>query len=192
MLDAWIPPIVRELHAAGLSGREIARRLDGCAGRGSIQAILAGRRPAQSPPDDDQDQAAAGPPVRCGGCGGLVTLPCLVCHIRLLVRLHRIHRPFADSSAGDPDDLFALDFGDDDAARKRYEVLHQFKQHEAADPVPPADEEAWPPGDFPQVMELGGCERDPMGEPLCVDDWPADEPLPPTAGELREALQCRD
>ncbi|MGA2032918.1 MAG: helix-turn-helix transcriptional regulator [Thermoguttaceae bacterium] len=81
-------PIVEEIRgllAEGrLSQRKIAQRLG--ISRGTVNAIAQGKR-ADRPSDQDWHGGfpyPAGVPQRCPGCGGLVQMPCLLCHIRAL------------------------------------------------------------------------------------------------------------
>lgn len=74
---------IKQLLAEGrLSQRKIAN-LTGVS-RATIGAIASGRRPDYPRPGGDdfgfcQPDAPIG---RCPGCGGMVSLPCLLCHVR--------------------------------------------------------------------------------------------------------------
>jgi hypothetical protein len=81
--------LAKRLLAEGrLSQRKIAA-VTGMS-RASITAIALERRtdrqrrPAELPEDDD-----LGPLARCGGCGGLVHLPCRLCQLRSRLALER-------------------------------------------------------------------------------------------------------
>jgi hypothetical protein len=76
---------VRQLLADGkLSQRKIAR-LTGVS-RGTISALAHGkwRRYEPRPRESDTPFDPDGIPVRCNGCGGMVLMPCLACHVRKL------------------------------------------------------------------------------------------------------------
>ena len=75
---------IRQFLAGGeLSQRKIAQRLR--VSRGTVLSIARGRRS-----DDSTDRQGEGffdpdaAPERCRGCGGMVKMPCLLCHIRRL------------------------------------------------------------------------------------------------------------
>ena len=84
---ALIDEIRNLLRTGRLSQRKIARRIG--VSRGTVNAIARGRRPNNparrkqvapgfAPPD--------GMPERCPGCGGMVQMPCLFCHLRAVTR----------------------------------------------------------------------------------------------------------
>jgi hypothetical protein len=76
---------IRHLLAEGrLSQRGIARELG--VSRGTVNAIAMGRRISIGRPSvaEEDFPLPAGLPRRCSGCGGLVQMPCLLCHLRLL------------------------------------------------------------------------------------------------------------
>ena len=84
MLAPAVVEKIRQFLAGGeLSQRKIAQRLG--VSRGTVLAIARGRRA-----DDSRSPSAAGffdpngPVERCRGCGGMVKMPCLLCHIRQL------------------------------------------------------------------------------------------------------------
>ena len=85
---------VRHLLADGaLSQRKIARRLG--ISRGTVNAISQGRRPDYSQlqtPEAANFPFPQGVPRRCPGCGGMVQMPCLLCHVRALGRVDRPRR----------------------------------------------------------------------------------------------------
>lgn len=83
-----LPPMTvmevrRLLDEGALSQRNIARNLG--ISRGTVHAIAAGKRPERGP---ERGPAAffspAAIPRRCPTCGGLVQMPCLLCHVRRL------------------------------------------------------------------------------------------------------------
>jgi len=86
MVPAWRVAEIRRMLAQGeFSQRKIAEQTG--VSRGTIGAIALGRRPDY----DDRRQAVrgdfaapAGPLRRCPGCGGMVLMPCLLCHVRAL------------------------------------------------------------------------------------------------------------
>ena len=86
-----LPPSVvneirRLLTGEGLSYREIVR-ITGVS-RGTVNAIAQGKRPDGLGRRDVSDDflPPVGPPRRCPGCGGLVLMPCLLCHVRAMRR----------------------------------------------------------------------------------------------------------
>jgi len=95
MLPVWRVADIRRMLAQGeLSHRKIAEQTG--VSRGTVGAIALGRRPDR----DDRRQtfpgdAAAphGPPRRCPGCGGMVLMPCLLCHVRALRVGRKPHPP---------------------------------------------------------------------------------------------------
>ncbi len=122
MLDPSVVEEVRRLLAEGkLSQRKIAKHIG--ISRATVGAIASGKRPDYKPrpPSDDDLFRPTGPPRRCPGCGGMVHLPCRLCHVRELKdkdqrrdrrralmaagRFEEIHRPpprpFTSKPAGD-------------------------------------------------------------------------------------------
>jgi hypothetical protein len=77
---------IRELLSEGvLSQRKIAVRMG--VSRGTVNAIAWGKRPdrgLRARPRPDGFIVPSGPPKRCPGCGGMVKMPCLLCHVRAL------------------------------------------------------------------------------------------------------------
>ncbi len=83
MLSNALLDRIRQMLAEGtLSQRKIAR-LTGVS-RGTIGALAHGKiaRRAPQPRGCDEPFDAAGLPVRCAGCGGMVLMPCLHCRIQ--------------------------------------------------------------------------------------------------------------
>ena len=55
--------------------------------RTSVSAIAEGKRPDRQSPFETHDlPEPVGPPRRCPTCGGMVLMPCLLCHIRAMKR----------------------------------------------------------------------------------------------------------
>jgi hypothetical protein len=84
MLAPSIIEEIRSLLARNLSYRTIARMTG--VGRGTIGAIATGKRPdypARMP--KNPTAPPAGPPRRCPSCGGMVRMPCQLCHLRALI-----------------------------------------------------------------------------------------------------------
>jgi hypothetical protein len=83
MLSAALVLEIRRLLDEGrLSQRAIARKLS--VSRGTVGNIASGRRGLHGG-DEDREQIGDEPPAvarRCGGCGGLVYEPCLLCRAR--------------------------------------------------------------------------------------------------------------
>ena len=78
-----VEEVVRLLTNWDLSQREIAK-LAGVS-RATVGAIAAGKRiRSAAPPGPRAVAEPAGPLVRCGGCGGLVVLPCRLCRVRAI------------------------------------------------------------------------------------------------------------
>jgi len=88
MIPAAVVNEIQDLLGGGkLSQREIARRVG--VSRGTVNAIARGKRrdrTARRPHPVDRLVAPKGPPKRCPTCGGLVTMPCLACQLRMLKR----------------------------------------------------------------------------------------------------------
>ncbi|MEN6493094.1 MAG: helix-turn-helix domain-containing protein [Thermoguttaceae bacterium] len=81
---AVVEEIKRLLDSGHLSQRTIARQLG--VSRGTVNAIALGKR-LEPGPDQNPDPGFAapeGPLTRCPGCGGLVMMPCLLCHVRAM------------------------------------------------------------------------------------------------------------
>ena len=89
---AVVEQIRQLLGEQSLSQRKIARHLG--VSRGTVLAIAQGRRPdyAADKEGDEDFSSSPGPPRRCPGCGGMVTMPCLLCKIRGLVAVDRQRR----------------------------------------------------------------------------------------------------
>lgn len=111
------PSVVHEVErllAEGkLSQRKIAR-ITGVS-RGTVGAIASGKRreyEARAKDPELELEEPTGPPQRCSGCGGLVYLPCRLCHVRRLVAEARIARPPARR-----EEPMRLELSDDHQAR---------------------------------------------------------------------------
>lgn len=88
-----VEEVKRLLTGGQLSQRKIAR-LTGIS-RATVGAIALGRRPdypQRDTGDDDLFSRPSGPPARCTGCGGMVYLPCRLCHVRGLKRQEKERR----------------------------------------------------------------------------------------------------
>ena len=87
-----VDEVRRLLFEEKMSRRKIARKTG--ISRGTIGLIASGKRP-----DYDRLRAARrddplepnGPPARCPQCGGMVYLPCRLCHARNLAALLPAH-----------------------------------------------------------------------------------------------------
>ncbi len=86
MLEMAVVREIRDLLATGeLSQRKIARRIG--VSRGTVNAIAQGKRPddgARHGGSADELFRPQGLPERCPGCGGMVLMPCLACHVRTI------------------------------------------------------------------------------------------------------------
>jgi hypothetical protein len=82
LAQAIVEQIRLLLREGTLSQRKIAKRLG--VSRGTVNAIAQGKRTDYpGGPDALGDFVpAAGPPRRCPSCGGMVFMPCLLCHVR--------------------------------------------------------------------------------------------------------------
>lgn len=90
MIGDAIVSEIRDLLTAGeLSQRRIAQRLG--VSRGTVNAIACGRRPDYAARRSDPDDFAPprGLTRRCPGCGGMVQMPCLLCHVRAIKQRQR-------------------------------------------------------------------------------------------------------
>jgi len=91
MIAAAVEREIRELLAEGtVSQRKIAQRLG--VSRGTVNAIACGRRPDYAARRREPPSGwipPSGLPTRCPGCGGLVQMPCLACHVRAIMRRQR-------------------------------------------------------------------------------------------------------
>lgn len=74
---------VRRLLAEGKRSHRKIAQMTGIS-RGSVGAIASGRRPdyAACQREEDSCDEPLGPPARCPGCGGMVTMPCRLCRAR--------------------------------------------------------------------------------------------------------------
>lgn len=100
MLPPTLVHEVRVLLAQGrLSQRTIARQLG--VSRGAVKAISLGKRAGAARRGAHPADAAtdADPLERCPGCGGMVKMPCLLCHARWM-RETRRHAADSDSAPG--------------------------------------------------------------------------------------------
>ncbi len=84
-----VDEVKRLLSEGKLSQRKIAKHIG--ISRATVGAIASGKRPdyVQRPPKEDDLFQQTGPPRRCPGCGGVVYLPCRLCHVRDIKRLDK-------------------------------------------------------------------------------------------------------
>lgn len=77
-----VDQILHLLAEGRLSQRKISRMVG--VSRGTIGAIAKGHRPRIRATEDRWGEPIRplGPPRRCGGCGGMVYMPCLLCRVR--------------------------------------------------------------------------------------------------------------
>jgi len=98
MLKASIVHQIRQLlDEKRLSQRKIAGEMG--VSRTTVQAIAQGRHARDRRESLDEDSAfqePAGPLQRCPTCGGLVYMPCLLCHVRRLQQKQKARRRFAN------------------------------------------------------------------------------------------------
>jgi len=116
---------IKRLLAEGLHSQRKIARMTGVS-RGTVGAIATGKRRDYdaSPRDGQWDlEEPTGPPRRCPGCGGLVYMPCRLCHVRRLVAESRIARPPAR-----PDQVLQLELSDDQRARYERVRLRRMKE----------------------------------------------------------------
>jgi DNA-binding XRE family transcriptional regulator len=111
------PSVVHEIKRLLAEGKYSQRRIARITGvsRGTVGAIASGKRPDYETRARDPElelEQPTGPPRRCPGCGGLVYLPCRLCHVRKLVAEARIARPPAKREGP-----LQLDLSDDHRAR---------------------------------------------------------------------------
>jgi transcriptional regulator with XRE-family HTH domain len=117
-----VDEIRRLLAAGGHSQREIAR-LTGVS-RGTVGAIAAGKRSDHDAPrhaGHPELNAPVGPLRRCGGCGGMVYMPCRLCRARDAKAALR-HARARDESA-EPEEPLKLNLREEH--RVRYEQVRR-------------------------------------------------------------------
>jgi len=91
VIGAAVVDQIRGLLTAGrLSQRKIAEGIG--VSRGTVNAIARGRRPdyVARRAASAAEFTPSGPPVRCPGCGGMVQMPCLLCHVRAVKQRRRL------------------------------------------------------------------------------------------------------
>ena len=111
------PSVVQEVKRLLAEGKYSQRKIARITGvsRGTVGAIASGKRrdyKARARDPELELEEPAGPPQRCPGCGGLVHMPCRLCHVRKLVAEARIARP---PTRRDPP--MRLELSDDHRAR---------------------------------------------------------------------------
>ena len=77
-----IDRIQRLLAEKQWSNRQIATMAN--VSRGTVAAVVSGRRRAYQLPSGDREEEFTGPVERCPGCGGMATVPCRLCRSREL------------------------------------------------------------------------------------------------------------
>ncbi len=92
------PSVVREIKRLLAEGKYSQRKIAHITGvsRGTVGAIASGKRrdyESRTRNPEMELEEPTGPPRRCPGCGGLVYMPCRLCHVRKLVARARIDRP---------------------------------------------------------------------------------------------------
>jgi DNA-binding XRE family transcriptional regulator len=111
------PSVVHEIRRLLAQGNYSQRKIARITGvsRGTVGAIASGKRRDYGLRVKDPEmelEEPGGPPRRCPGCGGLVSMPCRLCHVRKLVAEVRIARPPAKREGP-----LQLDLSDDHRAR---------------------------------------------------------------------------
>jgi hypothetical protein len=86
---AMVEEAERLLAAGELSQRKIAALVG--MSRASVGNIANGRRPHRLHHVVETFVPCSGPLQRCPGCGGMVHVPCLLCHIRAMKTREREH-----------------------------------------------------------------------------------------------------
>lgn len=119
-----VDQIKRLLAEGKYSQRKIARMMG--VSRGSVGAIANGKRPdyeAIARERQSEFDEPTGPPQRCPKCGGMVYMPCRLCHVRKLVDEARVARPPVR-----PEERLRLDLSEDH--RSRYERVRRRRAGE--------------------------------------------------------------
>ena len=111
------PSTVAEIKRLLAQGKHSQRKIARMAGvsRGSVGAIASGKRRDHEARQRDPEmelEEPTGPPARCPGCGGVVFMPCRLCHVRRLIAESRIARQPAR-----PEDVLQLDLSGEHRAR---------------------------------------------------------------------------
>lgn len=122
------PAVVQEVRRLLAKGNLSQRKIAGLTGisRGTVGAIAAGKRPDHESlgrAAKDEFPEPAGPLQRCPGCGGMVYMPCRLCHARALKA--RSSRPPIPAWLVQLDEPLGLDLREDD--RARYEQIRSQK-----------------------------------------------------------------
>jgi transcriptional regulator with XRE-family HTH domain len=99
MIEREVINDVKRLLAEGSYSQRKIADMTGVS-RSTVGAIATGKRrdhDARANASDLELETSTGPPRRCPGCGGLVFMPCRLCHVRKLIAESRIapqpHRP---------------------------------------------------------------------------------------------------
>lgn len=78
-----INEVKRLLHDTALSNRKIAARMG--VSRGFVDGVANGKITERKERKQEEDALEqTGPKQRCPTCGGMVFMPCRLCHVRLL------------------------------------------------------------------------------------------------------------
>ena len=116
------PAVVREIKRLRQRPPTVSqnRHITGVS-RGTVGAIANGKRRDRNTSARDPEMEVgkpSGPPRRCSGCGGLVYMPCRMCHVRTAIAESSI--PPRTPRPEEPPQLEL--FGEDLA---RYEPIHE-------------------------------------------------------------------
>jgi hypothetical protein len=133
-----VAEIQRLLAERTHSQRKIALLAGVC--RGTVGAIAAGKRPDYETlrqPEDDLWDEPTGPPQRCPVCGGMVYMPCRLCHAR---KANAKKRPAVARAtggtglaSGTPVQPFRLDLRPEH--RARYEEVRAWRRQNHGRPL---------------------------------------------------------
>lgn len=131
MVASSIVEEVRRLLAEGrLSQRKIARAVG--ISRGTVAGIASGQRPDYTALRARREDPLepAGPPARCPGCGGMVYLPCRLCHVKSLAAVSPKRPPLlGDRPIKEITGLFtAVGFSSPPSWARPYRVLSNGEQ----------------------------------------------------------------
>jgi len=120
------PSVVQEIRRLLTEGKLSQRKIARMTGisRGTVGAIAAGRRPdyeSLRSAADDEFAEPIGPPRRCPGCGGMVYVPCRLCHTRCLQA--EASKPLWPAWLMQLEEPLGLELRDED--RARYEEIRR-------------------------------------------------------------------
>lgn len=189
------PAVVQEVRRLLAEGKLSQRKIAGLTGisRGTVGAIAAGKRPDHESlgrAAEDVFPEPAGPLQRCPGCGGMVYMPCRLCHARALKA--RASKPPTPAWLMQLDEPLGLDLREGD--RARYEEIRSQKvgastseAHRQADR--PGEEPGIERGDLCSAFEpeddeweldpadFGKLSRADLCDAFEWEDWEDDEPV---------------